>query len=317
MTNSGELLPLSLYQGSANAWECDEMGHLNVRFHIERALAGLAVLANHIAMPRAFTAEGGATLQPLEMHIRFLKEARAGAPLIMRGGVVEIGGSDGVFYLELRQLDGSISSTFRIRAAHVETRTLAPFTWTSANRAALDRFRCALPEHALPRSIDLTRKPAAISLKDADAMNVRRTARSIVLPSECDAFGRFRGDVMIGRVSDAAPWLLADFRALSAAALSAGDGVERKAGGAVVEFRVVFRRWPRAGEHIDVRSAIVEVTPKANRLVHWILDPVSGQGWASVEAIALTFDLLTRKAYVAPQNLRDALAERAIPEMAV
>ncbi len=57
--------------------------------------------------------------------------------------------------------------------------------------------------------------------------------------------------------------------------------------------------------------------PKANRLVHWILDPVTGAAWASVEAVAITFDLNTRKAFVAPDEMRDALKEIAIPQMAV
>ena len=32
------------------------------------------------------------------------------------------------------------------------------------------------------------------------------------------------------------------------------------------------------------------------RLVHWIVDPESGKPWASMEAVALTFDTTTRKA---------------------
>jgi len=56
--------------------------------------------------------------------------------------------------------------------------------------------------------------------------------------------------------------------------------------------------------------------PKANRLVHWILDPVSGAAWASVEAIAISFDLITRKSYAAPEAMRQALQKIAIPQMA-
>ncbi|HYD73663.1 MAG TPA: thioesterase, partial [Candidatus Binatia bacterium] len=70
-------LPAPLYQGSVNSWECDDGGHLNVRFHFERAMIGLAHFARALEMPRA---AAGATLAPLEAHIRFLKEARPGAP---------------------------------------------------------------------------------------------------------------------------------------------------------------------------------------------------------------------------------------------
>lgn len=308
-------LPALLYQGSANAWECDEMGHLNVRFHVERAMIGLAALAQNIAMPRAFQAQAGATLQPLDMHIRFLKEARPGAPLLMRGGVLESGETDALFYCELRRLDGAVSSTFRIRAAHVEPATLAPFPWSQASRAAMRALACQLPDHAAPRSIDLSKAPADFNLRRADALGAPVCARSVVTPDECDAFGRLRSEMFIARVSDAVPWVLDSWRRQVAAAAAASDGVARQPGGAAVEFRFLLRRWPRAGEHIEVRSAIAEVMAKANRLVHWLVDPVSGGAWASVEAIAIAFDLITRKSYAAPDELRAALQKQTIPEM--
>src|SRR5689334_4232406 len=84
-------LPAPLYQGSVNTWECDDGGHLNVRFHLERMMIGLAHFAHTLEMPHAFTKTAGATLVPLEAHLRFLKEARPGAPQIMHGGVVSMG----------------------------------------------------------------------------------------------------------------------------------------------------------------------------------------------------------------------------------
>ena len=33
---------IELYRGSINTWECDEMGHMNVRFYVARMMEGLA-----------------------------------------------------------------------------------------------------------------------------------------------------------------------------------------------------------------------------------------------------------------------------------
>jgi len=312
-----EALPAALYQGSANTWEYDEMGHLNVRFHVERAFLGLSILAQQAGMARAFTAEAGSTLTATDLHIRFLKEARPGAPLTMRGGVVEVGESDAVIYVELRHIDGTVSSTCRMRVAHAEPRTLAPFPWSRKTLEAFAKLMCAVPAHGAARSIDLTRTPAAISLKRADDLGVMRTGRSMIQPAECDALGRMRGEMFIARVSDAVPWLLTDWRIEAAAAAKAADGVERQPGGAAVEFRIAIRKLPRAGDHIEVRSAISEVMPKANRIVHWLLDPTTGEGWASVEAIALSLDLISRKAFFAPDHMREKLAKNAIGAMTV
>jgi acyl-CoA thioester hydrolase len=68
-----------LWRGGVNTWECDEMGHMNVRFYVVKAVEGLATLAALIGMPDAFRSDATSTLLVREQHIRFLKEAHAGA----------------------------------------------------------------------------------------------------------------------------------------------------------------------------------------------------------------------------------------------
>ena len=63
MTTAPAPLPAPLYQGSVNTWECDEGGHLNVRFHLERAMIGLGHMARALDVPRAFT-EAAGSIQP-------------------------------------------------------------------------------------------------------------------------------------------------------------------------------------------------------------------------------------------------------------
>ncbi|HRO03573.1 MAG TPA: thioesterase family protein, partial [Terricaulis sp.] len=131
MSNHPSALPAPLYQGSVNTWECDDGGHLNVRFHFERAMIGLAHFARHLEIPRAFTNAGGSTLAPLEAHARFLKEARPGAPLVMHGAVVRMDESEALLCLDMRHADGAPASCFTIRAAHVDTRQFQPFPWSA------------------------------------------------------------------------------------------------------------------------------------------------------------------------------------------
>ncbi len=302
-------LPAPLYQGSVNTWECDDGGHLNVRFHFERATVGLAHLAHALEMPSAFTAHSGATLVPLEAHIRFLKEARPGAPLVMHGGVVKLGETDASVCLDMRHADGAPSSCFTFRVAHVDTRGFRPFAWSARSRAAAKRLQCALPAHAKPRSIDMARAPAAdASLQRAIELGADRIGGALVTPDQCDAFGRFRGEQFAGRISDSVPNLLAQWRQEAA---QANDGAGAPAG-AVVEARFVYRRFPRAGDLIEVRSGIIEVGDKTLRLAHWLCDPASGAVWASMEAVALTFDTTTRKTISPSPEARARLAKHVI-----
>ena len=81
---------IELYRGSINTWECDEMGHMNVRFYVAKAMEGLAELAHSVGLGHAFRANAQSTLRPRDQHIRFMKEAHAGAPFTMTGCVLEV-----------------------------------------------------------------------------------------------------------------------------------------------------------------------------------------------------------------------------------
>lgn len=299
-------LPAPLYQGSVNTWECDDGGHLNIRFHAERAIIGLAHMAHHLAMPPAFTAASRATLIPTDIHARFHREARPPQGLAMHGAVIDLGDSDGLFCLDMRHEDGQPSSVFTIRATHAEAHAMRPFPWSARTRAAAKALTQKLPDHAKPRSMDLTQTPAAdAGIARADALGLDRIGATMVTPDQCDAFGRLRAEHFFGRVSDSAPNLLMAWRREAAKA-----GAQTPAG-AVVEARMALRRWPQAGDLIVIRSGVISLSGKTLRLCHWLCDPVSGAAWASLEVVALTFDTVTRKA-VAPSDEATALMQKRI-----
>ena len=300
-------LPAPLYQGSVNTWECDDGGHLNVRFHLERAMTGLAHMAAALGVPRAFTQAAGSTIAPLEAHIRFLKEARPGAPLVMHGGVIELGESDATLCLDMRHADGAPASCFTLKVAQVETRGFRPFPWSAKTRAAAKRLHATLPSHARPRSIDLNQPLAEASRQAAIDLGAERIGGAMVTPDQCDAFGRLRGEHVVGRASDSVPNLLTHWRRAVAGETGASPA------GAVVEARLVFRRLPRAGDLIEIFSGIAEVGEKTLRLAHWFVDPESGRAWASMEAVALTFDTKTRKTLAPSAEARERVARLIVP----
>lgn len=309
--------PLELYRGCVNAWECDENAHMNVRFFGAHAMEGLGFLAAAIDMPRAFQAQATSTLQPVDMHIRFLREARQGAPLSMRGGVAAIDDETITIFQELLHGDGTPAATFVIRSAHVDPATLKPFAWPARVRKRAEAAMCAIPPHAAPRSIDTTAPSTSPTRAHAEALGVPIVGRGMVTPDHCDAFGRMRMELFLGRVSDSVPNLLADWRNEIASDAAAADGVAKNAGGAVLEYRLAPQRWPRAGDLMEVRSGVVEVGDKTNRLVHWLFDPVSGEAWCTAEAVAVTFDLITRKTIAIPEARRKALEAKAVKGMTI
>lgn len=308
-------LPADLYRGSANTWECDDMGHMNVRFYVSRAMEGLAILAHRMGMRAAFAPNASATLVPVDHHIRFLKEVHAGGALHMRGGVVALRETDAELYQELTHADGQPAATFRTIVAHVEPRELRPFPFSKRTRAACEALMCTVPKHGAPRSIDLKAPLCDASLARADSLNAPVLGRFAVPPEHADAFGWMMPELFIGRLSDAVPNFLADWR--KKAAELASEGKAARAGGAVLEYRIAYRAWPRVGDLLEVRSGVIEVAEKTHRIGHWVLDPVTGAPWATAEAVAVAFDLDTRKTIAAPPEHRAALEAKAIPDLRI
>jgi acyl-CoA thioester hydrolase len=175
-------------------------------------------------------------------------------------------------------------------------------------RDRLQKLRCEAPAHGAPRSIDVARAGALATTARADALGAPIVGRGLVSPDQTDAFGRMRAEFFIGRVSDSVPNLMAQWRA--EAVRETGLAAP---GAAVLEYRLLPRAWPRAGDLIEVRSGVVDVTEKTQRLVHWLLDPISGEAWCTAEAVAVTFDLQTRKTIAPPPAHRAALMARALP----
>jgi acyl-CoA thioester hydrolase len=89
-----ETLGIEVWRGGVNTWECDEMGHMNVRFYVTRAMEGMVGLAAALGMPQAYAPGAGASLLLREQHIRFLREVPAARPLHMRAGVISMNESE-------------------------------------------------------------------------------------------------------------------------------------------------------------------------------------------------------------------------------
>jgi acyl-CoA thioester hydrolase len=304
---------IEVYRGSANTWECDEMGHMNVRFYLARMVEGLAAFAPAIGLPHAFAPRAPATLTLRDQHIRFLREAGPGKPFYMTAGVLDVADSSALILQQLTHASGEPCAAFQTWVDHTEVETGLAFPWSRRTRAALKAHRVDPPPAALaPRSIDMTAAPvAAPDLAAADALGAPEIGAGVVQPQHCDLLGRMHPEFFLGRVSDAVTNLIEEWREAVAEAARAG-GEPVRSGGAVLEYRWVYRRWPRAGDRIVIRAGVGATAGKAYSLVYWLLDPATGAAWATAEAVSVTFNLETRKV-IAPAEAHLAALRRLAP----
>ena len=284
---------LEVWRGGVNTWECDAMGHMNVRFYVARAMEGLVGLAGALGLSGAFRERANATLLIKDHHIRFLQEARAGAPLHMVAGVLDIGECEARFLqLLVHSTTGQLAASFQTVVTHATARDERPFPWSDATRAMADRLKVEPPERAAPRSLGLAPSAGRASLAQSEALGLVRLGAGAIGAADCDVFGRMRPEVMVGRVSDGVPGLRDVLR------LEAGEAASERPpglGGAVLEYRIAYLAWPRAGDRYVVRSGLAAVGDKTHHYVHWVLDPDTGRAWGSSEAVAIALDLAARQ----------------------
>lgn len=300
-----------LWRGLANAWECDELGHLNVRFYLAKAAEAVGGLAHALAMPDAFTHRPYATLVAREITLRFLAEARPGAPLSIRGGVIDHDetGLTAALVMDHAAL-GVPAASFTVRLEHFSPSFGRVFPWSSRTRKALETLKIQRPPECDTRSIDLDPPTLDASEERADALGLKPIGRGLINANEVDALGHMRAEFAFGKISDSVVHFEDAFPD-HWTAMRAGEPLE--VAGAVLEARIVMRQWPQAGEGYVIRSGVKAVNDKVRTLVHWVIDPATGANLWSMEAVACLMDLNTRKMKRASEDEVAALAQHIVP----
>ena len=88
-------------------------------------------------------------------------------------------------------------------------------------------------------------------------------------------------------------------------------------GGAALEYRYVFHERPQLGDIIEVRSGLKGLGNKTSHICHWIFNVETGRCAATSEAVAVSFDLTTRKSIEIPPEAREIMQARVIPELSI
>jgi acyl-CoA thioester hydrolase len=307
---------VEVWRGCANAWECDHVGHLNTRYYVVRVEQALAGFARRLGLAGVNDHQGAHHLLVKAQHMRFLREARAGAALHATGQVLNWRRDDAdVLFLLHHSNSGQVAATFRLTIAYVEHSSGQPVPWPeTATRSAL-AFTCDAPNEAKPRSISLDGAEITASLDRARDLGLRTTGLGTVMPDACDAQGYWRLSAFMGRVADSIPHLRnGEWREVLARTT---PGSPSRVGSALVEFQTVHVRWPRAGDGCEVRSALAGCTDRVTYSSHWLLDSETGKPWAAVRTVGIALDLDARRSIPLTSEAQAAFRAASVPGLAL
>lgn len=279
------------FKGSVNRWECDENDHLNVRFYSRMVGESLANALSGWQVPAGW--------RILIQHMRYLAEARMATPV---SGYVALVNSTEASFDVLTELRHSFTGV-----------VLAAF---------LSRVRCGqhglgameplpLPAHAGPRGLPMDDTSySRLTLSEAPTHGFQIIAKGIVAHAECDARGELPPHGIMGRVSDGMPNLWAILQSAEEQSARA-SGFQ---GGAVLEYRMHYHAFPKAGDRYELVSGVRDVTEKLQYFTHLLYDVRTGQCIMSAEAVGVVLDLVARRSVtISPERRARMLAIRLKP----
>ena len=308
--------PVEVWRGCVNAWECDHIGHLNTRYyvaHVEQALAGLAW---RLGLPDVSGSAATHQLFVKAQHMRFHREARAGAALHATAQVLSWGQDDAdVLFLLHHSNSGQVAATFRLSLAYVERGSGLPEPWPAPVTLAASALLCEAPSEAKPRSISLDNLDVTASLERARELGMRTTGVGTIMAEACDTHGHWQLSSFMGRVADSIPHLRnGEWREVLARTMPGGP---LRVGSALIEFHTVHVRWPKAGDACEVRSALAGCTDRVTHSSHWLLDPKTGAPWAAVRTVGIALDLDARRSIALTAEAQAAYRAASVPGLAL
>jgi acyl-CoA thioester hydrolase len=303
------MVMMEVLRSSVNEWECDQMGHLNVRHYLGRANDGVTLLLTQLGLGPARLRQEGLALRALDQHVRFQREMRPGTAYCVRAGVVSATSELLRTYEEIGiRPQNELSAAVQTQSVLIELAGGSQRDFPAQLQALSHAMRSDIPPHGEARGIARDQPRPPITRAQAVDQGMIGAFLGPVQAEDCDAYGLMRESGMMAKVSDGMSHFFIALRDRP----RPGD-----LGGAALEYRFVFRKWPRLGDFLEVRSGLKGMGKKTSQICHFIFDVESGDCVASAEAVSVSFDLATRKSVEIPDDLRAAMQHHVIANLSI
>ncbi|MEE9347264.1 MAG: acyl-ACP thioesterase [Robiginitomaculum sp.] len=279
------------WAGEASNWECDELGHLNMRHYVYKASEARQFLCILLGLAYAFKAGAQASVDVKEFHIVYMSEARPGAPLTYESAITQMDESELTAVHIMRHFNGRPACVITERLVHVSRRTGQAFPWPSRLLKRAKNHMADAPDFSIARGLDAQKPSQPITLERADNLGMSRLGMGVFQPDEADIFGRVTAGAIMGRVTQT----VGQFTKAWPENFDDKGVIETPIHGALFEARVIFGAQMLPGDGYIFCSGIESVNKNVRSLVHKMFSPITGEVFASMQGVAGLMDLKLRK----------------------
>ena len=299
------------WAGDCSAWECDELGHLNMSYYFDKFEQARMGLFIRLGLTEAFTPGAVSTIRSRDVHIKYLAEARPGQPLRIESALLTLDEGTALVGHVMYHRDGRTAATLRERVEHVYLPTRKPFAWPSRLRRAAHDFTDQLPTLARARNLSLeTDIPGltAAALTDAGAPSI---GSGVFTQSETMSAGHVPFSRIFRRITTSLGWYEGGWPEFMDPDYAANGG-----SAVVLEIRLVMHQFAEIGMAYALQPAVVGAKDYIRTLMHNVVEPGSGLSIASGYAAGSLFNLNTRKLTQPTAEQITALQAITIPTLA-
>ena len=278
------------WAGECSAWECDELGHMNMRHYVHKTDEARRRLIIKLGLPRAFHPGVASTVRCRDLHIKYQGEARPGNPLRIDSAILELGDSTARLCHIMTHRDGRIAATIVETVEHVYLPEDKIFPWPKRVRDLAPQFTAKLPKPAKARNVEAVARFRGMSLSELESAGAKVIGTGVFNASELDITNRVTMGSFFGRTTSTIAWFREGWPEFEDPAYQAGG-----MSAALLEMRAVIHHYPGRGDAYSYLPAMIGANAYTRQFVHNIVDPVTGKSWVSMQASGCKFDLNARK----------------------
>lgn len=277
------------WAGECSAWECDELGHLNMRHYVYKTAQARAGLIIRMGLAEAFKADAASSIRVRDFHIKYQAEARPGDPLKIESGLLSHDETTAKLCHIMYHADGRIAATVVELIEHIYLRGFRPFSWPTRFYNAVEGFTVQLPAPAKARNIDLSARQTGMSLSELTNLGLEALGAGVFGPEETDAKGRVTPEAFFGRTTSSIGWYTEGWPEIHNEDYREGGGMA-----ALLEARAVFHSLPEAGDAYTYIPAFLGANTYTRGVLHNLLNPITGQSYMTTVSMGCLFNTKTR-----------------------
>lgn len=289
------------YRGAVDAWECDQMGHMNVQFYMVKASEAFGHLQNALGLDPARIRREKKDFRLKTLRIQYKSELHAGSILHGISGI--------------RRVEGNILTGFTHLWDTAFDKLSAVYEFSAEFTDLIDDKAADLPEDIADKARSLADdhpdlfapspiKSILMPRRDMDHMF--DSSRTAVNVWECDMFDHMELRHIVGRFSDAAS------HAMAAVGLTRESVKARNLGSAALDYYSEFHAPIKRSRPIVLRSGILEAKGKIFSFGHNLINLDTDEIAVTTTVLGCYFDMEKRKSVSLPEEFQNYPHEKLL-----